>query len=111
MIDWQRVTTLRDEIGAEDFEEVVPLFIEEVESVTDELRADPDIAKLEGHMHFLKGSAVSLGFAAFSEMCHDGEAQAAAGEGASVDVAAVLDCFEESKQQFLDGLAENLKKI
>lgn len=111
MIDWQRVSTLRDEIGAEDFEEVVPLFIEEVESVTNELRADPDIDKLEGHMHFLKGSAVSLGFAAFSAMCHDGEAQAAAGDGESVDVEAVLDCFEESKQLFLDGLAQNLTSL
>ena len=108
MIDWQRVTTLRDEIGAEDFEEVVPLFIEEVESITDELRTKPDVSKLEEHMHFLKGSAVSLGFATFSAMCHDGEALAAAGDGASVDVAAVLDCFEKSKQQFLDGLAQNL---
>lgn len=108
MIDWQRVTTLRDEIGAEDFEEVVPMFLEEVEEVTDELRARPDITRLEDRMHFLKGSAVSLGFAAFSTMCGDGESKAAAGDGSSVDVAAILECYEQSKQSFLAGLSNGL---
>jgi len=108
MIDWQRVTTLRDEIGAEDFEEVVPLFLEEVEAVTDELRANPDISRLEDHMHFLKGSAISLGFATFSAMCGDGEIQAAAGGGVQVDIAAILKCYEQSKQVFLTGLSDAL---
>ena len=31
MIDWPRVTELREEVGAEDFEEVVEIFLEEVE--------------------------------------------------------------------------------
>ena len=108
MIDWQRVTTLRDEIGAEDFEEGVPMFLEEVEAVTDELRTQPDISTLEEHMHFLKGSAVSLGFAAFSDMCHDGEAMAAAGNGAQIDVPAILDCYTASKDAFLTGLSQGL---
>lgn len=104
MIDWQRVTTLRDEIGAEDFEEVVPLFLQEVAEVTDQLREQPDSSKLEGQMHFLKGSALNLGFADFSALCHAGEAQAAAGNTAQVDVAEILACFEASKGVFLDGL-------
>ena len=29
MIDWARVSELRDEVGAEDFDEVVELFLEE----------------------------------------------------------------------------------
>ena len=108
MIDWQRVTTLRDEIGGDDFEEVVPMFLEEVEDVTDALKAQPDISKLEDRMHFLKGSAVSLGFAAFADMCSDGEKKAAAGDGSSVDVAAILACYEKSRQQFLEGLSNRL---
>jgi len=104
MIDWQRVTTLRDEIGAEDFEEVVPMFLEEVAEVTDQLRDQPDASKLEEQMHFLKGSALNLGFADFSSMCHAGEAQAAAGKPAQVNVPEILACFEASKEVFLDGL-------
>ena len=59
-------------------------------------------------MHFLKGSAVSLGFATFSAMCSDGETKAAAGDGVSVDVPAILDCYEQSKQLFLTGLSRGL---
>lgn len=108
MIDWQRVNTLREEIGAEDFDEVVPMFLEEVEEVTDQLRAQPDIAKLEDRMHFLKGSAVSLGFEAFSTMCGEGETKAAAGDGSCVDVAAILECYEQSKSAFMAGLSSGL---
>jgi HPt (histidine-containing phosphotransfer) domain-containing protein len=106
MIDWQRVTTLRDEIGADDFEEVVPLFLEEVEAITDELRQFSDVTTLESQLHFLKGSALSLGFAAFSTMCHDGELKAGKGRGDEVDVTAILDCYEDSKQAFLTGLSQ-----
>ena len=40
MIDWSRVNELRDEVGAEDFEEVVELFLEEVEEVIEETPKD-----------------------------------------------------------------------
>ncbi|WP_442970022.1 hypothetical protein [Roseovarius sp. ZX-A-9] len=39
MIDWSRVAELRSEIGAEDFDEVVELFLEEVEAEISVLRA------------------------------------------------------------------------
>lgn len=42
MINWKRVNELRDEIGPEDFAEVVELFLEEVEQVIDKLREAPD---------------------------------------------------------------------
>ena len=31
MIDWNRVAALREEVGAEDFDEVVELFLQEVD--------------------------------------------------------------------------------
>ncbi len=105
MIDWQRVTSLRDEIGAEDFEEVVPLFLEEVSGVTDALRAGPDLGRLEEDLHFLKGSALNLGFAAFSDLCSAGELRAAAGDAETVNVGEILDCFEASRTEFEAGIA------
>ena len=39
MIDWTRVSELRDEIGAEDFGDVVEIFLEEVEA---EVEAEQD---------------------------------------------------------------------
>ena len=105
MIDWQRVADLREEIGPEDFDEVVPLFLEEVASVTADLRSGPDLTRLEEDLHFLKGSALNLGFEAFSELCHAGEKAAAAGHAATVNVPEILDCFDASKSVFEAGLS------
>ena len=108
MIDWSRVRMLRDEIGAEDFDEVVPLFLEEVGGVIDRLRVAPDLSQLEADLHFLKGSALNLGFEAFSALCHKGEALAAGGDAALVDIAKILACFDTSRAMFQDGLNDGL---
>ena len=100
MIEWKRVNELRDEVGAEDFEEVVELFLEEVEEVIDRLRVSPDPASLEGDLHFLKGSALNLGFKHFSTLCQIGEAQSAKGEATSVNLGEILTSFEQSKSEF-----------
>lgn len=105
MIDWERVSTLRAEIGEEDFEEVVPLFIEEVTDIIDGLRDGPDLSRLEDDLHALKGSALNLGFTDFSILCHKGEAMSAKGKATEVDVPAILDSFEASKAAFTKGLS------
>ncbi|WP_299547974.1 Hpt domain-containing protein [uncultured Tateyamaria sp.] len=105
MIDWERVSTLRAEIGEEDFEEVVPLFIEEVTGIIDGLRDGPDLSRLEDDLHALKGSALNLGFTDFSILCHKGEAMSAKGKAAEVDVPAILNSFDASKTAFTDGLS------
>ena len=104
MIDWMRVTTLRDEIGAEGFDEVVELFMAEVEETIARLRTTPDLSRLEGDLHFLKGSALDLGFSAFSTLCQNGETASAKGAANTVDVAAIINCFDISKQSFVDKL-------
>ncbi|WP_147109779.1 Hpt domain-containing protein [Tateyamaria sp. syn59] len=106
MIDWERVNTLRAEIGEEDFEEVVPLFIEEVTEIIDALREGPDLSRLEEDLHALKGSALNLGFTEFSTLCHKGEALSAKGKAAEVDVPRILNSFDASKTAFTSGLAD-----
>lgn len=110
MIDWQRVQVLRSEIGADAFDEIVELFLDEVETEIEKLRkpapsSGPD---LEAQLHFLKGSALNLGFESFSKLCHDGEAAVAAGDLDALDLPAVLSCYEQSKSVFLDGLENGL---
>ncbi|MBL4690775.1 MAG: Hpt domain-containing protein [Rhodospirillales bacterium] len=97
---------LREEVGAEDFDEVVELFLEEVEEVIDRLRQDVDLSQLEQDLHFLKGSALSLGFADFSSLCHDGEKQSADGHADTVDLSAIITGFSKSKTQFVAELSE-----
>jgi len=108
MILWSRVTELRDEVGADDFQEVIDLFLDEVEEVIDRLRADADRSQLEQDLHFLKGSALNLGFATFSDLCQDGERLAAGGKAGDVDLAAIVDGYDRSKVAFFDGLREHL---
>lgn len=108
MILWSRVSDLRDEVGAEDFDEVVDLFLAEVGEVIARLQGDYDRAALEQDLHFLKGSALSLGFEGFSELCQQGETSAAAGDADTVDIAALVDAFDRSRAMFLTGLAAHL---
>ena len=104
MIDWGRVQDLRDEIGADAFGEVVELFLDEVDTEIGKLRLPDPGPDLEALLHFLKGSALNLGFTAFADLCHSGERAAAMGAGASVDLTAVLDCYAHSKSEFVAGL-------
>lgn len=100
MIDWDRVKTLRDEVGPEDFDEVVELFIEEVDEVISRLKRAPDLNCLEEDLHFLKGSALGLGFQSFSALCQVGESLSANGKAAEVNLTEILDNYDQSKKLF-----------
>ncbi len=104
MIDWDRVRELRTEVGEEDFAEVVELFLTEVDEATAQLAAGPDLSRLKDDLHFIKGSAYNLGFDRLGALCAEGEQRAAAGDAAGVDVAAVLDCYADSRRAFVEGL-------
>ncbi len=107
MIDWARVKELRDEIGAEDFAEVVALFLEEADEVIARISPVLGAKALESDLHFLKGAALNLGFADFAALCQDGERVAAAGD-ATVDLAPVSACYQGSKSALQIGLAQCL---
>ena len=81
MIDWPRVRELKDEVGEDGFEEVIELFLEEVEEVIEKLGTN-DRSQLEQDLHFLKGSALNLGFETFSNLCLEGERMSANGQAA-----------------------------
>ena len=110
MIDWTRVMELCDEVGAEDLDEVVELFFEEVEEVTDRIRTSPDPVTLEADLHFLKGSALSLGFSSFAELCQTGETASANGEASDVDVPTILKSYDASKTVFVEDLPRMLAR-
>ncbi len=100
MIDWDRVQALRDEVGADDFAEVAGLFLEEVDEALGGLTAGLAPAAVSSALHFLKGSALNLGFAEFARLCQEGER---APEKA--DLAAVQATYIVSKAAFAKGMA------
>ncbi|WP_138466296.1 Hpt domain-containing protein [Poseidonocella sp. HB161398] len=100
MLDWARIEELRDEVGAEDFAEVVELFLEEAGETLGRLGpATAGVAEL----HFLKGAALNLGFAEFAQLCR--EAELAARQGSPPDLAALEDSFARTRALFLGRLA------
>jgi len=108
MIDWNRVRELREEIGADAFEEVLDLFLEEVETALSVLRTATKEDDLEAQLHFLKGSALNLGFAALADLCADGEEKSRAAMRDSVDIPGIVSGYETSKAAFLAGIAEGI---
>lgn len=106
MIDWERVDCLREEIGEDDFNEVVQLFIEEVEEVAARLENSGTPEERERDLHFLRGSALNLGFSQLAARCHSDEMRAAAGE--TVDLGPVISLYNASRRDFLERLGRIL---
>ena len=104
MIDWDRVATLRQDVGDDGFMEVVGTFLEEVEEALALLPDHPPEA-LAAALHFLKGGALNLGFAEVAAFCELGEREANAGRAAAVDRAQVQELYERSRVSFLSQLA------
>lgn len=100
MIDWDRVNELRDEVGAEDFQEVFEMFLEEVEETMARMVSVPNSATLEEDMHFLKGSALSLGFKDFSDLCQIGENAARNEQAETICLDTVFESYAASKIVF-----------
>jgi HPt (histidine-containing phosphotransfer) domain-containing protein len=104
MIDWARVGELQDEIGADDFAEVVEMFLSEADEVAAQLKAGIPPEQVEAALHFLKGSALNLGFSALAAICQEGEKSAASGNAKAVDLPSVAASYDKSKQVFSAGL-------
>lgn len=106
MIDWQRVAELRDEIGTEDFDEVVDIFLEEVEETLERMHTTKSSDTTSEDMHFLKGSALNMGFQALSAVCEKGEALSEQHLAHTVDLTMIEECYQASKRMFLAELPD-----
>ena len=62
----------------------------------------------EEDLHFLKGSALSLGFRQFSALCQAGETNALQGNASQIDLPEILSCYDRSKAKFIADLPGQL---
>lgn len=99
MISWDRVHELQEEVGEDDFAEIVSLFLAETEHALDQLRATTDPEEAEALLHSLKGSALNLGFEEMSRLCHEGRGAAASGPGRQAEFARIAKVFEDSRSK------------
>jgi histidine phosphotransfer protein HptB len=102
VIDWSRVQELKLEIGPDDFEEVVSLFLEEADQTVGSLTSLTEAVSMQHSLHFLKGSALNLGFTELAHLCQEEERRAASG---NTDIAmdAVATVYQRSRVEFLTG--------
>ena len=105
MVDWSRVKELRNEVGDEDFNEILSMFLDETDAVIRRLPDAKTAKEIEGELHFLKGGALNIGMARFAALCQVGEKRAAEGR-TDVDLAEIETVYAESRSALLAGLAQ-----
>lgn len=108
MIDWTRVADLHDEIGEAGFNEVVEVFVQEMDSIVAQLRDAPEPHQLEMTLHALRGGLLNLGFTHVSALCQQGEALAAKGHPDQVDTRSIVQGYDSACQIFLSEVAQRL---
>lgn len=105
MIDWLRISELYEEIGEDDFHEIVELFLEEVEDALARLGASDNTA-LSADLHYLKGSSLNLGFKSLADLCKAGEAALKANQ--PIDVGEFSATFHKAREVFSLGISQDL---
>lgn len=113
MINWTRIKELNDEIGGEDFAEVVELFLAEAGSVVARLRESPDRTGLRDtglgeELHFLKGGVLNLGFEEVARLCQEGEVLAAQGKASQIDLQSIVTAYDNAKTLFMEEMPQRL---
>lgn len=102
MIDWKQIQQLEEDVGAEDLEEVVGIFLEEVDEAVDALNdQNPALDSMAEPMHFLKGSAYNLGFKAFGDLCSEAEQMANNGQAGNIELQKIIATYKASRELFM----------
>ena len=102
MIDWIRIDELRDEVGQDDFGDIVGVFFEEAQEALENLRRADTVVTLLGQLHFLQGSALNLGFSNFAAICRKEENSLQKDPSYKVEIDKIYAEFSSSKKQFYE---------
>lgn len=74
-MDWTRINELKDEIGEEDLADILAIFLEEVSERLSQMRVG-DAKALADDLHFVKSSALNIGFASLANASAEMETNA-----------------------------------
>jgi HPt (histidine-containing phosphotransfer) domain-containing protein len=104
MINWDRISELRHEVGKDDFGEVLKMFFEEVELVLAGIETSAASGKLLKDLHFLKGSALNLGFDAMSEICRRAEDAVSGGKIDDINCGLIQSAYLDARTELCSTL-------
>lgn len=100
MINWTRVTELYNDFGSDGIEEVLIVFLAEVEEGMQRLATAATPDALQSEFHFLKGAALNMGFDEIAALCGQGEQLAGAGQRSTAEKARVLALLPQTCAEF-----------
>ena len=80
MIDWKRITELKEDFGEDGFEELLPVFTAEIQEALERLNSETTTSAVAEICHFIKGSAANLGLSQLTELCATNERAARDGQ-------------------------------
>ena len=101
MIDWEQVATLQTAVGRDDFSTIMCVFFKEVEEANAQLTMGVTTDQFRDILHFVKGSALSVGFVELSEQCAQAEGNFAGSQQITSFWKEILTSYEKSKEHFL----------
>ena len=101
MIDWEQVATLQTAVGRDDFSTIMCVFFKEVEEANAQLTMDVTTDQFRDILHFVKGSALSVGFVELSEQCAQAEGDFTGSHQITSIWKEILTSYEKSKEHFL----------
>ena len=105
MIDWGQVKSLRDEVGHEDFDEVVELFLEEVEEEVVTRPPEQSANDRTGKRSPLsKRQRDEFGVFRIFDALPGRRIRAASGHAVEIDIDKVINCYAVSKTKFIEEL-------
>lgn len=97
MIDWKRVTAVRQEAGETEFRPIVELFLDEIEgAIMGIVPGDP--ASLHEGLQFMKGCGLTVGLRSLCQLCDTWEVALEEGDGSRLRMDTLKDCYAASKQ-------------
>lgn len=111
MIDWTRVTDLHAEIGEDGFNEIIDMFLMEMNNIVAQLQDGSNPQRIEVNLHALRGGLLNLGFTHVSTLCQQGEVMAAKGFADQVDTASIVQGYDASCNLLLSELTQRVGKV
>ncbi|WP_103332116.1 Hpt domain-containing protein [Pseudotabrizicola formosa] len=107
MIDWQVANDLKQAIGTDVFDEVIEVFFTEADGTLTRMMAATTADDMKSELHFMKGSALNLGFREVAQLCQTLEHRAEAGD-TDLPLSQVQTIYAASREEFSLRRAEML---